>query len=136
MNERGFLDTNVLIYCYASAESQKQSQARSVANLPDVAISTQVLKEFANVLRKKFKQDWPVIKATLDEVTNNFEVHNNSTLTIKRACFIAERYKTSFYDSLIIAAALENNCSVLYSEDMQDGQIIENTLTIKNPFLP
>ena len=135
MSKRGFLDTNTLIYCYTFTEPKKQSQARLVANELDTVISTQVLKELANVLRKKFKQDWPVIEATLDEVINDFEVYNNRTSTIKLACFIAERYKMSFYDSLIIAAALENNCHVLYSEDMQHGQIIENTLIIRNPFL-
>lgn len=135
MNERRFLDTNVLIYCYTFTEPKKQSQARAVANLPNVLLSTQVLKEFANVLRKKFKQDWSVIRATLDEVSNNFEVYDNHTRTIQHACFIAERYETSFYDSLIIGAALENHCSVLYPEDMQHGQIIENVLKIENPFL-
>lgn len=135
MNERRFLDTNVLIYCYTSTEPKKRSQAQLVASLPDTIISTQVLKEFVNILRKKFKQDWPVIKATLDEVISNFEVYKNDTFAIKKACSIAERYGTSFYDSLIIAAALENNCFILYSEDMQHSQVIEQRLTIKNPFL-
>lgn len=55
-------------------------------------------------------------------------------MTIKRACQIADRYRFSFYDSLIISAALESNCTVLYSEDLHDGQVIEGTLTVKSPF--
>ncbi len=135
MNERCFLDTNVLIYCYADTEPLKQSRARLVASLPNVVVSTQVLKELVSVLRKKFKQDWPSIKATLDEVTSNFEIYQNDTSAIKQACSIAERYGMSFYDSLILAAAIGDGCTILYSEDIQHDQKIENTLTIKNPFL-
>ena len=135
MNERCFLDTNVLIYCYADTEPLKQSRARLVASLSNVVVSTQVLKELVSVLRKKFKQDWPSIKATLDEVTSNFEIYQNDTSAIKQACSIAERYGMSFYDSLILAAAIGDGCTILYSEDMQHDQKIENTLTIKNPFL-
>jgi len=50
------------------------------------------------------------------------------------ACDIAKRYSYSYYDSLIISAALEANCDTLYSEDMQNGQIIEKVLRIVNPF--
>lgn len=135
MSERCFLDTNILIYCYAGTEPLKQSRARSVASLPNVVVSTQVLKELVSVLRKKFKQDWPSIKATLNEVTSNFEIYQNDTSAIKQAYSIAERYGMSFYDSLILAAAIGDGCTILYSEDMQHDQKIENTLTIKNPFL-
>jgi predicted nucleic acid-binding protein len=54
--------------------------------------------------------------------------------TVLSAITIAERYRFSFYDSLIIATALKANCTTLYSEDMQDGQLIENKLLIVNPF--
>lgn len=135
MNDRSFLDTNVLIYCYTSTEPNKLAKAQAAASLPDVVISTQVLKELANILRKKFNLDWAAIQTTLDEVENNFEVHINSASSIKNACAIADRYGFSFYDSLIIAAALESGCTILYSEDLQHGQAIEQTLTVKNPFL-
>ncbi|MCB0615437.1 MAG: PIN domain-containing protein [Lewinellaceae bacterium] len=135
MNDKCFLDTNILIYCYTSTEPDKLAKAQAVASLPNVVISTQVLKELANVLRKKFNLDWPSIQATLNEVENNFEVCANTALLIRHACSIADRYGFSFYDSLIIAASLESGCTILYSEDLQNGQVIENTLTIKNPFL-
>jgi predicted nucleic acid-binding protein len=54
---------------------------------------------------------------------------------IERALMIAETYKYSYFDSLIIASALEHHCRTLYSEDLQHGQIIEGTLTIQNPFV-
>ena len=135
MTDRAFLDTNVLIYCYTSTEPNKQSKALAVANLPNVVISTQVLKEFTNILRRKFGLEWSAIRAALDEVERNFEVHSNAPASVKNACRIAERYGFSFYDSLIIAAALESGCVVLYSEDLQDGQVIEKVLTVKNPLI-
>lgn len=134
MNDRSFLDTNVLIYCYTSTEPNKLVKAQSVASLPDVVISTQVLKEMANILQKKFNLDWPAIRTTIDEVENNFEVHINTPTCIKNACAIADRYGFAFYDSLIIATALESGCRILYFEDLQHGQVIEQTLTIQNPF--
>lgn len=135
MNDRVFLDTNVLIYCYTATEPEKQSKATAVANLPSVVISTQVLKELINILRKKFDLDWSNIRSVLDEVERNFEVHTNTTSSVKEACLIAERYGFSFYDSLIIVAALESDCTVLYSEDLQNGQVIEKKLTVINPIL-
>ena len=53
---------------------------------------------------------------------------------IRKAMTIKGRYKYNYWDSLIIASALQNNCSVLYTEDLQDGQVIENALKIVNPF--
>lgn len=93
------------------------------------------MKEFANTLRKKFKLDWQSIQAALEELETNFAVHPTSVVSIKDACSIAERYGFSFYDSLIVIAALEAGCSGLYSEDLQHGQIIEDVLIVKNPFV-
>lgn len=135
MSDKVFLDTNILVYCYMPSDAVKQSKAQNVANLPNVFISTQVLKEFANVLHKKFKLDWQTINDTLDELERNFNIHTNTSTSIKKACQIADRYNFSFYDSLIIAAALEVDCVILYSEDMHDGQLVESKLTIKNPLV-
>ncbi len=68
------------------------------------------------------------------ECCQNNNLHINTADTVLQACQIAERYRFSFYDSLIIAAALESNCTIVYSEDLQDGQHIEGRLIIKNPF--
>ncbi len=71
----------------------------------------------------------------LQELQENSTLHVNASSTIERAIEIADRYRFSFYDSLILASALEAGCSFLYSEDMQNGQTIAEVLTIKNPFL-
>lgn len=134
MNDNCFIDTNILVYCYTGDEPVKQQKALDIANNPDTFISTQVLTELSNTLKKKFKLDWKAVENVVSEVSSDFNVYVNKPATIERACKIADKYQYSFYDSLIIAAALSSNCKTLYSEDMQDGQIIENSLSIVNPF--
>jgi predicted nucleic acid-binding protein len=134
MKDKYFVDTNVLIYCYTVTEPDKQHKARQAVMSSGRTISTQVLQEIANTLRRKFKKVWSEIKSTLDEIQAQFAVHINSVETISDAVRIASRYGYSFYDSIIIAAALESGCSVLHSEDMQAGQVIDEVLTIQNPF--
>ncbi len=134
MNDNCFIDTNILVYCYTDDEQVKQQKASDIANNPDAFISTQVLTELSNTLKKKFKLDWQAVENVISEVSTGFNVYVNKPATIERACRVADKYKYSFYDSLIIAAALSSNCKTLYSEDMQDGQVIENSLTIVNPF--
>lgn len=133
MNDRAFLDTNLLVYLYTSTELEKRDVVTNLVQNVKPHISTQVLKELANTLRKKFKLEWPKITAVLEEVSSNFTIHLNTPTTISAAVEVAERYQYSFYDSLIIAAALEVGGTELYSEDMQDGQIINGYLTIVNP---
>lgn len=134
MKDKYFLDTNIIVYCYTKTEPEKRQKAQTLAKTPGTTISTQVLQEFANTLHKKFKVGWGGITIALLEVRKDFIVHTNDIETVFNACKIAKRYGFSFYDSLIISAALENNCTTLYSEDLQDGQLIEGKLKIVNPF--
>lgn len=134
MNDNGFLDTNILVYCYTEDEPDKKQKAIDIASNSGMFISTQVLTELSNTLKKKFKLDWKAIEEAVSEVSSDFNVYVNKPVTIEEACQIAGKSQYSFYDSLIIAAALSCNCKTLYSEDMQDGQVIENRLTIINPF--
>lgn len=134
MSANCFIDTNVLVYCYTDDEPEKQHKALDIANSPDTYISTQVLTELSNTFKKKFNLSWKEIESVLSEISSGFSVYINKPATIERACRIASKYQYSFYDSLIIAAALSSDCRTLYSEDLQDGQKIEKKLTIVNPF--
>ena len=134
MSDSVFLDTNILVYAYSDTELQKQTIARKLVSENISFISTQVLQELSNTLSRKFKKSWPEITEAVKEVSLSNLVHGNSEATIQQAIKIAEQYKFSFYDSLIIAAALECKCSKLYSEDMTHGQLIEKHITIINPF--
>ena len=69
------------------------------------------------------------------DITKSYEIVTVSVNLIFRALKLHFKYKFSFFDSLMVVAALEDNCSIFYSEDMQDGQVVENSLTIKNPFV-
>ena len=124
-----------MIYCYTETEPDKKKKALTVTNLSASYISTQVLTEFANTIKRKFSVPSDKIIQALQEVRQNLNVFVNKPDTIEYACIISEKYQFSFYDSLIIAAALQTNCKILYSKDMQHEQIIENKLKIINPLL-
>lgn len=136
MNDNSFFDTNVLVYLYSDDEPTKQQQALTqVENAENRWVSTQVINELSNTLRKKFKLDYADIEKVIAEIKLGFQIYPVQIETIERALKIAQSYRYSYYDSLIIATALELSCSVLYSEDMQDGQVIEKKLTISNSFI-
>jgi predicted nucleic acid-binding protein len=100
----------------------------------DVWISTQVLQEFSNTLRKKFHREWSDVQAAITEICLNFEVYVNRPETVQDAISIAGRYGYTLYDSLILSSCLAIECKTLYSEDMQHKQIIDDSLIIVNPF--
>ena len=135
MKDRCFIDTNILLYCYSKTEPDKKTKAMEVSDGTNVYISTQVLNEFSNVLSKKFKLGWNEILNSIKEVTANYFIFINHPDTIKSACAIANKYQFSYYDSLIIASALEADCKILYTEDLQHNQLIEGKLRIINPFI-
>lgn len=139
MSARYFLDTNVFVYCFDRQNRRKQQQAeRLVAKaLGDHlgVISTQVVQEFLNVATRKFASPMSLeeSRAYIDTVLSPLcEVFPTIAL-YGEALSLQGDGGWSFYDSLIIASALEARCSVLYSEDMQDGQTIRG-MKIVNPF--
>ena len=133
MNGKAFFDTNVLVYAIVENDPRK-IRARELLAVGGT-ISVQVLNEFVSVVRGKVKMPWDDVRATLQWIV--LLCPEAITLTLKtheRAVGIAERYGYRIYDSLIVASALEAKCTILYSEDMQDGQVIDQRLTIRNPF--
>ena len=135
-NRNIFLDSNIVVYAYCNNSTSKQQKTKQLFAKKNVVISTQVLQETANTLYRKFKTDFSTIRSLLKECARNATtLHVNTQETVLKACEIAERYQFSFYDSLIIASALEAECQILYSEDMQHHMMIEGQLTILNPFI-
>jgi predicted nucleic acid-binding protein len=127
-----FFDINVLFYLL-SDDAAKADRAESLL-AHGGTISVQVLNEFASVASRRLKLSWPEIREVLDTIQATCQVVSLSVATHQRAVAIAERYRFSFYDATIVAAALLAGCTLLYSEDLQDGQIIEARLTVRNPF--
>ncbi|MFP4694140.1 MAG: PIN domain-containing protein [Halothece sp.] len=134
MSANIFLDTNIIIYGYSEDEPDKQQCAIECIQAGTPWISTQVLNEAINTLRRKFQLDYGQIEAVVQELTQQLQVAIVSINTIEKALVIAERYQYSYFDSLIIASALEMKCDYLYSEDLQAGQRINNQLILVNPF--
>jgi predicted nucleic acid-binding protein len=129
-----FIDTNIVIY---SLSDNEQKQYKALALLADYpVVSVQVLSEAANVMRRKLDFDIPSIRTVINRISQECRsIESISLTTLNGALAIAERYNFSHYDSLIVAAALQADCTILYSEDMQHGQLIEGRMTIMNPFL-
>ena len=129
-----FIDTNIVVYYYTSTEPEKKRRAASLLLHFQSKISTQVLSELANVLSKKYSFSWQQIASVYKELTNLFDIVLIKPESVRKAIEISEQYRYSYYDSLILASALEAECSILYSEDFQHGQIIEG-MKIINPFV-
>lgn len=135
MKDKFFLDTNILIYLYSIDEPQKREIVEQIlVQKESTLISTQVINEFINVMLKKKISNLAGISKAIKELSGYFEVADIRLSTIEQAIFIADKYQYSYFDSLIISSALENKCSLLYTEDLHSGQLIENSLTVINPF--
>jgi len=127
-----FVDTNIVLYSLSDDVAKRR---RALAILVDRPIlSLQVLNEAANVMRRKLGFAIPAIREVVLRWMGESRLHPLAPSTLLSALDVAQRYGFSHYDSLIVAAALEAGCATLYSEDLQNGQVIDQRLTIINPF--
>jgi predicted nucleic acid-binding protein len=131
-HEKTFLDSNILIYLLGNDESKKEKA--TILLDPRFNISTQVVAENINVCLKKFKLNK---EKAFDH--GNLLLSKFNVITIEESFFpisfqLSIKYQFSFWDSLIVASALQSDCKLLYSEDMQHGLLIEGKLKIINPF--
>ncbi len=139
MKDKFFLDTNILVYSFDGSQPEKQKISRNLIKMGleegNGSISYQVIQEFLNVATRKFtvplsyKDSRIFLSTVLEPICDLYASIDLYHLALE----LAERWKYAFYDALIIAAALQNKCTILYSEDLQDGQIIRE-LKIVNPF--
>lgn len=127
----GFFDTNILLYVL-SDDAMKADRAEELIAAGGT-ISVQVLNEFVSVASRKSGLKIAQIREILAAIRSACVVNSVDIATHERGLDLAARYGFSIYDALIVAAALNAGCKVLYSEDMQAGQTIEG-LTIRNPF--
>lgn len=140
MSAEYFLDTNIFIYDIEAADSRKQSIAQELIDQAIErdcgVISYQVVQECLNVITFKARKVVTAEQAEryLMEVLEPLCRVYPSTAFYRRALEIKDRWRFSFYDSLIVTGALEGGCRTLYTEDLQHIQRIES-LTVINPFL-
>ena len=135
MPDKAFLDTNILVYLHSEDDKEKREVAQKVLNDFDCITSIQALNEISNVWFKKLA--WDGVK--IEKHLNNIEQVCDEILTVDRATVnkalaLKDRYGFAFFDCLMISSALDGKCQVLFSEDMSDGQVINKTLKIINPF--
>ncbi len=127
-----FFDTNVLVYI-ASDDTAKADRAEA-AIAGGGTISVQVLNELANVARRKMRMTWTETNAFLNTLRSLLTVHPLTLEIHETGLALAQRYGLSTYDAMIAASALHAGCNTLWSEDMQHGLVVEDSLRIVNPF--
>ena len=132
MSADHFFDSNVLIYLF-SGDDTKADEAESLLSQGGV-ISVQVLNEFASVASRKAGMSTAEIREALEPIRAICAVHPLTEELHDLGMQLTERYQLSLYDAMIVGSALTAGCNTLFSEDMQDGQIIDRKLRIQNPF--
>ena len=134
MPDKAFFDTNILIYAVAENDSRGPRAETLLAS--GGVVGVQVLNEFVSVVRRKLRMPWKDVIEALDAIRVLCPSPVPVTISTHEAAWgVAAKHSFEIYDALIIAAAMAAGCTTLYSEDFQDGQVIERTLTLRNPFL-
>jgi predicted nucleic acid-binding protein len=127
-----FFDTSVLLYLL-SDDTVRADRIETLLAARGV-ISVQVLNEFAVVALRKLKMPMNEVREILDTIRAVCTVEPITVETHDRGLAVFERYRFSLYDSILVATALISGAKILYSEDLQHGQIIDNQLRVTNPF--
>jgi predicted nucleic acid-binding protein len=137
-----FTDSNIWLYSLMIDPSsgdpddiRKQNIASKLIRQIQPTISTQVINETCSILMRKAKFEEVQIREVVEAFTSICAIVELTTDTLLQASKLRSRYGFSFWDGLIVASALEANASILYSEDMQAGLLVEGKLTIVNPFV-
>jgi predicted nucleic acid-binding protein len=130
-----FVDTNILIYAYSSTELKKRQLSLDILSGDNIIISTQVINEFIWVMQRKFSIDLKLINQVVKGLFISYRAGIIDQEIITKAISISGKYGYSYWDSLILASAVINNCKYVYTEDMQHNQIVEKRVQIKNPFM-
>ncbi|MCA4896805.1 MAG: PIN domain-containing protein [Cytophagales bacterium] len=128
-----FIDSNIIVYLVDNRSKEKTKKAQDFLS-PDFFISTQVITENVNVCLKKLHLNKETTFDFARRILNRFRILQITEATLLKSFEISIKYQLSSWDSIITATAILNNCSIIYSEDMQDGLIVENSVTIINPF--
>lgn len=127
-----FHDTNVVLYLLSGDAAKAERAEELLAS--GGRVSVQVLNEFASVASRKLGMNWSEIGEILTQVRAVCAVEPLAIETHERGLAVASRYGLNIYDAMIVSSALLAGCAMLYTEDLQDGQVFERQLTVRNPF--
>ena len=128
------LDSNILIYAFAGNADFRKSIAKEIITKCNI-ISIQAINETACVLLKKFNFPKDELEQVIQFLRNHFIISSITSNTLDKTIIMCKKYNFSFWDSMMIASALDNQCSIIYSEDFNHNQLVENRLRIINPFI-
>jgi len=137
MTEKIFIDTNILVYAFLKNDTVRHDLAVKLMSEiigAEIFVSIQVMSEIYAALSKN-GVGHEEIAEYLSELEERMNIQPIYFDTVKKCLSLKKKYSYSYWDSLILSSSLESGCTVVYSEDMQHGQVIEQTLTIMNPFL-
>jgi len=136
MKEKVLIDSNVWVYLASNQDKRKKQIARDlvIKNYDLIILSVQILGEVFTVLERKTDLTKREVANITTYYAETYELVNSNLKTFIEAVNIKLKYGFSFFDSLIVSTAIINECTVLYTEDLQHNQLIENKLRIINPF--
>ena len=131
-----FLDSNIWLYAFVQTQAQdKTVKAKTLIQDSRIVISTQVINEVCVNLIRKARFDEVSIRNLIESFYGKYQVAGVSREVLLKGSELRDRYSFSYWDSLIVACALLEGATVVYSEDMQSGLSVENRLQIINPFI-
>ncbi len=137
MKDKCFLDSNLLIYSIDEKDPEKREHVQKFLDEIDKihvpVISTQTIGEFFNVTTRKLRIPKENSMILCNLLKEKYPIYEISVENVYHALKISERTQFSYWDSLILAVAIDTGCTVVYSEDLNAGQIIEGVKII-NPF--
>lgn len=130
-----FVDTNIWLYAFIKSEdNDKTAIAEQLIKSHKINISSQVVNELCVNLIKKAALSEPEIQELISSFFKKYSVVNVSKEIMVKASILRDEHRFSFWDSMVVSAALFSDAETLYTEDMHDGLIVEGNLRIVNPF--
>ena len=136
MSDKVFIDSNIWLYALIQSKSEQKKSLKAkvcIETADSIIISTQVVNEVCVNLMRKGNKDTTYINQFIHDFVLSYNVINQTKEDLLSAASIRHDYHFSYWDSLIIASALQSNCEIIYSEDMQHGLNVYNQLLICNP---
>jgi len=129
MNDRVFIDSNIFLYAFSQKDNHKQKIAKDIVTKSS-CISIQVINEVSKNLLYKFGLKDNDIIDFINDAYNKYEILDINQEVFIKSAELRSKYSFSYYDSIIVATAYLSDCNILYSEDMQNNQVIFNNLKI------
>ena len=134
MSDKYFVDSNIWLYAFMDSTSPKCNRALQLIENHGIVLSTQIVNEVcANLLRKASYTE-PEIQQTIKNFQARYPISIVTIDIVRHASHLRTAYRLSYWDSVVIATAIDESCNIAYSEDMQHGLCID-CLTIINPFI-